>query len=201
MRGSARMARAMETRWRWPPESLTPRSPTMVSYFFSKILGEFVHARDAAGFQDLFFGGVGAREGDVFSNGAVEQEGVLQDHAELRAVAIQADGGEVHAIDENLSFGGDVEGGNQADDGGFAGARRSHQRGDGAGLGSEADVAQHRLAGFVGEADVFENHFAADRAERHGAARSSSSGRSFRTSWVRSRPASASVIWVPMPTI
>ena len=34
--GSARMARAMETRCRCPPESLTPRSPTMVSYCFSK---------------------------------------------------------------------------------------------------------------------------------------------------------------------
>src|SRR5579863_1160738 len=32
MRGSARMARAMETRWRCPPESFTPRSPIMVSY-------------------------------------------------------------------------------------------------------------------------------------------------------------------------
>ena len=32
MRGSARMARAIATRWRWPPESLTPRSPTIVSY-------------------------------------------------------------------------------------------------------------------------------------------------------------------------
>ena len=32
MRGSARIARAMETRCRWPPESLTPRSPTTVSY-------------------------------------------------------------------------------------------------------------------------------------------------------------------------
>ena len=32
MRGSARMALAMETRCRWPPDSLTPRSPTTVSY-------------------------------------------------------------------------------------------------------------------------------------------------------------------------
>src|SRR6516225_8476708 len=36
MRGSARMARAMETRCFWPPESFTPRSPTTVSYFCSK---------------------------------------------------------------------------------------------------------------------------------------------------------------------
>ena len=36
MRGSARMARAMLTRWRWPPESFTPRSPTTVSSFCGK---------------------------------------------------------------------------------------------------------------------------------------------------------------------
>ena len=29
--GSARIARAIATRWRWPPESFTPRSPTIVS--------------------------------------------------------------------------------------------------------------------------------------------------------------------------
>ncbi len=32
IRGSARSARAIETRWRCPPESFTPRSPTTVSY-------------------------------------------------------------------------------------------------------------------------------------------------------------------------
>ena len=36
IRGSARIARAIETRWRCPPDSFTPRSPTIVSYFFSK---------------------------------------------------------------------------------------------------------------------------------------------------------------------
>jgi len=30
------IARAIATRCRWPPDSLTPRSPTTVSYFFSK---------------------------------------------------------------------------------------------------------------------------------------------------------------------
>ena len=32
MRGSARIARAIEIRCRCPPESFTPRSPTIVSY-------------------------------------------------------------------------------------------------------------------------------------------------------------------------
>ncbi len=136
-----------------------------------EILGEFVHARDAAGFENLFLGRAGAREGDVFFDGAVEQERVLQHHAQLRAVAVQAHCREVHAIDEDSSFGGDVESRDQADDGGFAGARGAHQRGDGARLRVETDVEQHLLAGFVGEADVFENHFALDGAERHGAVR------------------------------
>ncbi len=31
IRGSASSARAIATRWRWPPESVRPRSPTSVS--------------------------------------------------------------------------------------------------------------------------------------------------------------------------
>ena len=30
-RGSTSRARAIESRWRWPPESVSPRSPTTVS--------------------------------------------------------------------------------------------------------------------------------------------------------------------------
>ena len=32
MGGFLRIARAMEMRWRWPPDSLAPRSPMIVSY-------------------------------------------------------------------------------------------------------------------------------------------------------------------------
>ena len=31
IRGSASSARAIATRWRWPPERVSPRSPTLVS--------------------------------------------------------------------------------------------------------------------------------------------------------------------------
>ena len=31
IRGSARSARAIASRWRWPPDSVSPRSPTRVS--------------------------------------------------------------------------------------------------------------------------------------------------------------------------
>ena len=73
------------------------------------------------------------------------------------------------------------------------------ERGDGAGRGLEADAVQDRLVRLVGEGDVVEGDVAVDAAEsamvRCG---SSSSARSLRISRVRSRPASASVSWVPM---
>ena len=56
--------------------------------------GEFVDAGDAAGGEDVLFGGGGARKRDIFANGAVEKKGVLQNDAELHAIAIEADGGQ-----------------------------------------------------------------------------------------------------------
>src|ERR1017187_2459312 len=53
-----------------------------------------------------------------------------------------------------------MEGGDEADDGGFAGARRSHEGGGGAGFGSEADVVQDGLAGVVLEGHVVEGDVA-----------------------------------------
>ena len=74
----------------------------MVSYLFVELLGEFVHARDAAGVQDLFFRGVRPRERDVLANRAVEQKRVLQNHAELRAIGIQPHGGQIDAVDQHV---------------------------------------------------------------------------------------------------
>ena len=52
---------------------------------FGEALGELVDAGDAAGFHELLLGGVGAGEADVFADGAVEEEGLLEDDAELLA--------------------------------------------------------------------------------------------------------------------
>ena len=58
-----------------------------------------------------------------------------------------------------------MEGGDQADDGGFAGARRADE---GAvtlsGRGLEAHFVQDGLALLVGKADVLEEHVSAHRA-------------------------------------
>ena len=50
-------------------------------------LGELVDAGDGAGFHELFFGGGGAGELYVFADGSVEEEGLLEDDAELLAIA------------------------------------------------------------------------------------------------------------------
>ena len=58
----------MATRWRWPPESFTPRSPTIVSYCFSKRSTNSsqcamratsrISARVACGFAKLMFSAI-----------------------------------------------------------------------------------------------------------------------------------------------
>ena len=82
MRGSARIARAIETRWRCPPESLTPRSPTIVSYFFSKLSANSSTRAIRQASRIVLLRGVGPREGDVLADRAVEEERLLQDDAE-----------------------------------------------------------------------------------------------------------------------
>lgn len=131
---------------------------------------EFIDAGDAAGFEDFGFGGLGAGEGDVFADGSVEEEGFLEDDAELGAVAAELDGGEVDVIDEDAPGAGDVEGGDEADGGGFAGAGGADESGDGAGRGMEGDAAEDGFAGFVFEFDIFEADVAGEGRQRGGTA-------------------------------
>ena len=74
------------------------------------------------------------------------------------------------------------------------------QRGDGARARFEADAVQDWLAGLVGEADVVEIDSALDAAGIDVRSGSCFFGLSRRISRVRSRPARASVICVPMLT-
>ena len=46
--GSRTIARAIVTRWRWPPESFTPASPTSVSQPSGSVVDELVHVRGRA---------------------------------------------------------------------------------------------------------------------------------------------------------
>ena len=70
---------------------------------FLEGFGKLVDARDVAGGENFFFGGFGTREGYVFANGAVKKKSFLQDDAELGAVGIQLDGGEIDSVDEDAA--------------------------------------------------------------------------------------------------
>src|SRR5439155_27334535 len=61
---------------------------------------ELVAVGDAADVLDLGAGSPRPRERDVLGHGAVEQEVVLQHDAELRAVVVQLEIGEVPAVDD-----------------------------------------------------------------------------------------------------
>ena len=95
MRGSARIARAIETRCRCPPESFTPRSPTIVSYFFSNFSANSSTRaiRHASRISSSL--APGRAKSDILANRAVEQESVLQHHAKLRTVSIQPHRGKI----------------------------------------------------------------------------------------------------------
>src|SRR5579863_9721098 len=162
-------------------------------------LRELIDAGNATRRQYLLLGGVRMREGDVLADGAVEEERVLKDDAEARAVRVQAHRREIDAVDAHRSRRRAVEGGDEADDGRLPRPRWTHKRGYGPGLGPEADVLEHHLPGFVSEADILESDFAHDRVERERRG-SWSSGRSARISRVLSSPATASVSCVPMST-
>ena len=83
--GSARIARAIAIRWRWPPESVSPRSPIIVSYPFGQALDETGGLGGGGGALHLLAGGVAARVGDVVVHGGREQERVVGDDRHARA--------------------------------------------------------------------------------------------------------------------
>src|SRR5690606_24077998 len=103
---------------------------------------------------------------DVVEHGAVEEEVLLEDYAELRPVIAQPDVVQVEAIDGDAAGERPVERHHQADQGALAGAAGTHQRGGRAGGGDEADVAQHGDARGVLERDTLELDLPLDRLER-----------------------------------
>ena len=88
MGASFSSARAMAMRWRCPPESSTPRSPTIVSRPPGWLRDELQHVGGLGGPLDRRIRHVAA-EGDVVADGVVEQHDVLAHHRDLLAQALQ----------------------------------------------------------------------------------------------------------------
>src|SRR5437870_731725 len=72
IRGSARIARAIEMRCLCPPESFTAALAYDRIVFIGKALSEFVHPRNPAGAHDFLFARLRTRERYIFADRPIE---------------------------------------------------------------------------------------------------------------------------------
>ena len=114
----------------------------------------------------LVLGRVGPAVHQVVAHRAVQQAGVLGDHADLASEAVLRDRGDVLTVDQHPALVHVVEAQQQVDQGRLAGARAA----DHADLLARADrqrqVVQHGLAAAVAEVDVVEADLAPGHRER-----------------------------------
>ena len=109
MAGRRNSARAMAERCFWPPESVTPRSPTMVSKPCGNSSNSERMCAASAASKQVVSARVGRAEGEVLADGFAEEKGLLRHHADVAAQhgkRIFADGA---AVDEQRSLGRFVE--------------------------------------------------------------------------------------------
>ena len=138
-------ARAMAMRWRWPPDRVTPRSPTIVSYPSGISLMNSCGVGQFRGADDL--GAVRFRPavGDVLPDRRVEQQRVLQHETDLLAQRSNREVPDVRAVDRDGPGHRIVEARDQVDDGGLASACRADKGRDLSGLDLETNVVEDRL--------------------------------------------------------
>ncbi len=162
--GSSRMrigalritARAMAMRWRWPPDSVTPRSPTIVSYPSGISLMNSSALASLGGAHDLRAPGFRAAVGDVLPDRRAEQERVLQHEADLVAQRLDGEAPDVRAVDLDRPGDRVVEARDQVDDRRLAATRLADEGRDLSGLDREAEVLEHELIRRVPERHVLE---------------------------------------------
>ena len=121
----------------------------------------------AGGFLELRVAGAGPSEEEVRPDGAVEEEVVLEDQSELRPVGGENHLPEIHTVHNDTPPLRLQEGGGEACDGGFPGARAPHQGYDGSGLRLERHSLQDRLVFLVAEVDVLEHQMSLDGRHDH----------------------------------
>ena len=129
---SLRITRASAMRWRWPPDSLTPRSPTWASKPRRPCQSSSPSMKSsacacAAARRISHVARLRPAVADVVADRAVQERGVLRHHRDLGAQALLGDLGDVLAVDQDAAAFEVVEAQQQIDEGRFAGARRPDQ--------------------------------------------------------------------------
>ena len=122
--------------------------------------------RDSADRLDLAARRVRLGVGDVLGNRPVEQEVVLQHHAEMRSIVAQLDARQVVAVHEHAPRQRPVERHHQADQRALARSARADERRRRSGRRHERDALEHRNAVVVLERHVVEGDLAADVRQR-----------------------------------
>ncbi len=117
---------------------------------------EGVGVGDAGGGLNLLHGGVQLAKADVIGDGAGEEVGVLEDHAQGAAQVVLSDVLHVDAVIGHLSLLDVVESVDEVGDGGLAGAGGAHESDLLAGLGKEADVLENGVLRLVAKRDILE---------------------------------------------
>ena len=103
----------------------------------------------------LLLCGVGFSVAQVGGHGAVEEQRVLGNHAQMLPELCLGQIPDVYAVEQDLALAGLVDPGNQVHQGGFAGSGGADNGGGLAGTGHKADVLQHRTVRLgVMEGDV-----------------------------------------------
>ena len=126
---------------------------------------ELVQLGRLGGGDDLLVGRVGAAERDVRPHRRVEDEGVLEDHAELAPQRLDADVAHVLAVDEHAPGRRVVEAQQQVQQARLAGPRRPDEGDMRADRDPQARRVEGRPARAVRERDVLEDDLVAQHVE------------------------------------
>src|SRR6266567_2893435 len=126
---------------------------------------ELVGLGGAGATLDFFAGRGGFAVGDVFRHAGAEEEGFLENDADGPAELIELKLAGIDSIDQNPAAARIVKARDQVHERRLAGAGRTDDRHDLAGVRIEGDLRQRSLAILVIETDVLKGHRAAARRE------------------------------------
>src|SRR5215469_9204165 len=131
-----------------------------------KVLDELVRVGQPRRGANLLVAGAGPTKGNVFTNRAAEEQGVLQNQADLFTQRKQRVVPDVFAIDANRSVDGVVKARNEAYQGTLAGSRSPHDSNPLARNQRKVNVAEHRSPGLVLKPNTPEFYGALKRRSR-----------------------------------
>ena len=162
---SRRIARAIAMRWRWPPDSVTPRSPSWRFEAAGQAADEFGGMGEIGGALDLGIGGVGPAEADVFARGGGEHHRILRHQRDARAHLARIGRPDRHAVERDRAGRRIVEPQQQMKQRALAGAGGADDRDLLAGAHRERNAVdrQRIRPRRIGEADIVETDIAARR--------------------------------------